>query len=89
MKFLPPIFPQTFYATLEELISAINIFIVIQRYVVIKKQTRKSKKDILQKAILIYNKNKIYINKRRSVKNTTLHKYNCLFDKIALTKHNK
>lgn len=58
----------SFSITLEELISAINVFLVTQGYAIIKRHTKKSKKDILQKAVLIYNRNKVYVNKRRFVK---------------------
>lgn len=36
----------------------------------------------------MYNRNKININKKRFVKNTTLCKYNYLFNMIVLTKDN-
>lgn len=88
MKLLLPIIFQAFYAMLKQLILAENIFIAIQRYIVVKKLTKKSKKAILQKAVLIYNKNKIYVSKGRLAKNITLRKYNCLFNVVILTKNN-
>lgn len=42
MELLPLIPPQASYATLEELISAVNIFAVIESYTVVKKWTKKS-----------------------------------------------
>lgn len=52
------------------------------------KQTKKYKKNILQKAILIYNRSKIYIDKERFIRDTILYKYDCLFDIIAFVKDN-
>lgn len=34
------------------------------------------------------NKNKIYIDEERFAKNITSHKYDCLFDTVALIKDN-
>lgn len=40
---------------------------------------------VLQKALLMYNKNKVYIiNKEKFVKEITSHKYDCFFDVVAL-----
>lgn len=43
----PLIFHQAFYATLKELILAINVFAVRQDYAVVKRWIKKSKKKIL------------------------------------------
>ena len=37
----PPLLPQVSYATLEELISAANVFAATQGYSVVKKRTKK------------------------------------------------
>lgn len=39
---------------------------------------------VLQKTILIYNKNKAHIDMKRFARDTTFYKYNYSFDKIAL-----
>lgn len=88
MELLLLIFLQAFYIPLKELISVVNIFAIIQGYAVVKRQTKKSKKDILQKTVLIYNENKVYIDKKRFAKDIILHKYDCLFDMVTLIKDN-
>lgn len=47
MEFILSIFFQAFYITLEELILAANIFVIIQGYIIIKRQSKKSKKRVL------------------------------------------
>lgn len=59
MELQPPILPQASYAILEELILAVNVFAAIQGYAIIKRRTKKSKKGVLQKAVLICNRSKV------------------------------
>lgn len=40
MELQPPILPQASYATLEELISAVNVFAATQGYAVVKRRTK-------------------------------------------------
>lgn len=42
MELQPLILSQVFYATLKELILAVNIFTAIQDYIVVKKKTKKN-----------------------------------------------
>lgn len=73
---------------MEGLISGVNVFVATQRYAIIKKLIKKSKKIILQKVILIYNRNKIHIDEKGVARDTILYKCNCLFNVAALTKDN-
>lgn len=65
-----------------------NISVATQGYAAVKKRTKKNKNSVLRKVVLIYNRSKLYINKRRFRKDTTLYKYDCLFDMVILTKNN-
>lgn len=62
MELESPILFQASYATLQELISAVNIFTVIQSYAVVRRLTKKIKKRVLQKAILMYNRSKVHVD---------------------------
>lgn len=62
MELQPPILSQASYATLEELISVVNVFAVIQGYAVVKRRTKKSKKGVLQKAVLICDRSKVHVD---------------------------
>lgn len=53
-----------------------------------KKRTKKSKKGVLQKMVLIYNKSKVHVNERKFGNDTTFCKCNCPFDMVALIKDN-
>lgn len=87
MELILPIFFQIFYTTLKQLILAINVFIVIQRYIIVKKQTKESKKDVLQKTIIIYNRSKVHVDERRFANDSTLYKCNSPFNIVVLTKN--
>ncbi len=88
MELQPLILLQTSYATLEELISAVNVFAATQGYAVVKKRTKKSKKSVLQKVILMCDRSKAYVDEKRFARDTTSRKCDCLFDAVALTKDN-
>ncbi len=88
MELQPFILLQAFYATLEELILAVNVFIVTQSYAVVKRRTKKSKKGVLQKAVLMCDRSKAHVDEGRFARDTTSRKYDCLFDVVALIKDN-
>ena len=54
-----------FYPSLDELVIALNAFASLQEYAMVKKSIKTSKKKVLQKAILIYNRDKKHINTTR------------------------
>ncbi len=88
MELQPPIPPQASYATLKELISAVNVFTATQGYSVVKRRTKKSKKDILQKAALMFDRSKIHVDEGRFARDTTSRKCDCSFDEVAYTEDN-
>lgn len=53
-----------------------------------KRRTKKSKKDILQKVILICNRSKVYVNEEKFAKNTISHKCHYPFDVVVFIKGN-
>ncbi len=79
---------QASYTTLKKLISAINIFATLQGYAIVKRRTKKSKKRVLRKAVLICNRNKIHIDERKFAIDITSRKSDCLFDMVVLIKDN-
>lgn len=48
------------------------------------KWINKSKKIVLQKTVLIFNRSKTYIDEKQFARNTISCKSNCQFDKILL-----
>ena len=88
MELQPPILSEAFYAILEELISAVNIFAATQGYSVIKRQTKKRKNGVLGKVVLIYDRSKAYVDEERFARDTTSRKYDCPFNAVALTEDN-
>ncbi len=88
MELQPPIPLQASYATLEELISAVNVFATTKGYAVVKKRTKKSKKGVLQKAVLIFDRSKAYVDEGRFARDTTSRKCDCPFDAVALNEDN-
>lgn len=65
-----------FYLFLNELVKVLNIFVFFQKYIIVKRQIKISKIEVLCKAVLIYNRSKKYIDKNRNKKNTTSQKIN-------------
>lgn len=88
MEIQPFILSQTFYITLEELVSAVNVFAATQSYTVLKRWNKKYKKEVLQKAVLICDRIKVHVNKGRFARDTTFRKYDCPFDAVAQIEDN-
>ena len=61
----PLILPQASHATLKELISTVNVFAAKQGDAVVKRQTKKSKKGVLRKAVLMCNRSKAHVDEER------------------------
>ena len=88
MELQPLLLSQASYATLEELISAVNVFAAIQGYKVVKKQTKKRKKDVLQKEVLMCDRSNANVVEGIFARDTTSSKCDCWFDAVALTEDN-
>ncbi len=84
MELQPPNRLNRFYLSLNKLIIALNAFVLLQRYAIVKRCTKTRKKVLLQKAVLICDKGKEHINKSREKRDTLTRKINCLFDIIAV-----
>ncbi len=83
MDLQPPDLPDT-YSFLDSLIKAINTFVSLQGYTLVKRRTKVSKKGVLRKAILIYDRSKEHITENWCKKDTAIQKTDCLFDAVAL-----
>lgn len=59
----PPNLLNRFYLFFNKLIIALNTFASLQRYVIIKKRTKTSKKGVFRKTILMCDRGKEYMNK--------------------------
>ncbi len=88
MELQPPLLPQVSYATLEELISAVNVFAATQGYAVVKKRTKKSKKDLLRKAVLMCDGSKAHVDEGRFARDIISCKCDWPFDTVVLTDNN-
>ena len=80
MELQPPNLSNRFYPSLDELVIALAS---LQGYAIVKRRPKTSKKGILQKAILMCDREKEYIDNQRGKRNTTSQKINCFFDIIA------
>ena len=69
---------------LDKLIIALNAFASLQRYKIIKKCTKTSKKGVFWKAVLIHDRGKKYIDKSRNKQDTSSWKTNCPFNIITV-----
>ncbi len=88
MELQPPILSQASNATSEELILAVNVFVGIQGYTLVKKRTKKSKKEVLQKEVLMFDRSNANVDERIFARDTTSRKCDCCFDAVALTENN-
>ena len=72
------------YSFLEALITTVNEHAAKERYVIITKCTKKSKKGNIQKAWLICDKGRKALAEENSIHDSSSHQTNCPFDMIAL-----
>jgi hypothetical protein len=72
-----------FYSTLDELIVTINQHASKQKYAVIKKRMKKSKKEILRKAVLRCDKDKIAKSQEFNKRETSTRLCECSFETIV------
>jgi hypothetical protein len=70
------------YSTLDELIVAINQHASKQEYAVIKKRTKKNKKEILKKAMLRCDKDEIAKSQEFDKRKTSTRLCECSFETI-------
>ena len=84
MELQPPDLLDRFYLSLDELVKALNIFVSFQGYAIMKRRTKVSKKGVLRKAVLIFDRGKEHIDENGGKKDTTSQKTNCPFDAIAI-----
>ena len=83
MDLQPPNFPDK-YASLDNLIQAINTFASSQGYAVVKRRTKVSKKGVLRKGVLMCNQSKEYHTESWSKRETASRKTGCPFDALAV-----
>lgn len=62
------------YLSLNNLVKTLNTFASFQEYTIIKKHTKVSKKWVLCKLVLIYDRSKKHINEKRDRRDTTSQK---------------
>lgn len=68
------------------MIEAINTFASLQGYAIVKRRTKVSKKGVLRKVILIYDRSKKHIIENWCKRDTSTQKTDCPFDAVALLK---
>ncbi len=68
---------------LEELLSAVNVYASTQGYAVVKRRTKKSKKGVLRKAVIMCDRSKVHMDEGRFKRDTSSRKCDCPFDAVA------
>ncbi len=72
------------YAFLDALLQAVNSFVFLQGYAIVKRRTKVSKKDILKKAVLMCDWSKEYHTKSWNKREIATRKTDCPFDTLAV-----
>lgn len=72
------------YIFFDNLLQAINGFVSLQGYAIVKRRIKVSKKRVLRKPVLIYDWNKEYYSEYQSKRETSSQKTDCFFDALAI-----
>ncbi len=82
MKLLSLNFSHTFFS-LNELVAAVNEFVDDQKYAVVKKRIKNSKKDVLRKVVLRCDKDENFKSQKFEKRKTSTRACECSFEVIA------